>query len=206
MAKLPTIEKIEAAEKALESYKLALGKIAHAWNHMQEQLGMLFCMVSGLDNSMGMGIWHALKSDRSQRDLLEAAIIAAEKDEEWKHDFPKAKKDIEWLLKKVDALADWRNSAIHAPMYSGLELEVRPFTFWGNPNAAKLHGKDLFAHFEWYEHYADAIRLFASEMTLALMGRRRPNSAWMPWPDRPLLPTVGQKSSHPDQSHQPEQE
>jgi hypothetical protein len=65
MAKLPTSEEVEAAEKALEPYKLALGKVAHAWNHMQEQLGRLFCMVSGLDDSMGMSIWHALKSGRN---------------------------------------------------------------------------------------------------------------------------------------------
>ena len=206
MARLPSKDQIEAADRALEPYKLALGKVAHQWNHMQEQLGLLFCMVSGLDNSMGMGIWHALKSDRSQRDLLEAAITAADLDEDWRNDFPKAKADIKWLIEKVSARADHRNNAIHAPIFvlGGGEPEIKPLTMFGNPNAAKLVGKDIFVEFEWYENYFNAITKYAADLTLALMGRRRPNSVWMPWPDRPLLPTVGQKSNHQDQHHQPD--
>lgn len=208
MPRLPTAEEIEAAEKALDPYKLALGKVAHAWNHMQEQMGLLFCVVSGLDNSMGMGIWHALKSDRSQRDLLEAATVAASDDEEWTEDFPNAQEDIKWILKKIQVLADGRNSAIHAPIFShvGEEPEIRPFTFYKNQNAARLLGKDIIAEFEWYESYFNTIKVFAAEMTLALMGRRRPNSAWMPWPDRPPLPTVRQRSSRQGRHHPPPQE
>ena len=208
MARLPTKEEIQAADKALEPYKLALGRVAHQWNHMQERLGLLFCMVAGLDNSMGMGIWHSLKSDRTQRDLLEAATSAADKEEEWRNDFPKAKADIDWILRKVKALADSRNSAIHAPISAviGGEPEIRPFTFFGNPNAAKLVGKDIFVEFEWYGNYFKTITKFAADLSLALMGRRRPNSVWMPWPNRPQLPTVGQKSSHQDRNHPPAQE
>ncbi|MCK1736618.1 hypothetical protein IVA79_22340 [Bradyrhizobium sp. 138] len=197
MAKLPIQEEIEAARALLEPYKLALGKVAHSWNHMQEQLGVLFCMVAGLDNRMGMAIWHALKSDRSQRELLQAAIEAASDDEEWTNDFPKAKEDISWILKKVNKLTDGRNSAIHAPVFSVVvgEPELRPNTILGNPNAAKLRGKDIIAEFEWYEEYFDSIKGFAAGVALALMGRRRPNSVWTQWPDRPRLPTVKQKSA-----------
>lgn len=208
MATLPTQKELDAAEKALDPYKFALGKVAHAWNHMQEQLGLLFCMVTSLDDSMGMGIWHALKSDRSQRDLLRAAIAAVSADEAWNHEFPAAKDDIIWLLNKVDALAEGRNGAIHAPIYSviGGDAELRPYTFHGNPNAAKLVGKDIFTEFDWYERYFNVIKSFAAQMTTALMDRCRPKSAWMPWPDRPQLPTVGQKSSHQDRNHPPAQE
>lgn len=198
MAKLPTREEIEAAEKALKPYHLALGEVAHAWNHMQEQLGRLFCLVSGLDDSMGMRIWHVLKSDRSQRDLLEAATTAAARDDAWRKNFPKAKDDIDWLLKKVNAIADGRNSAVHAPMSAmmGGEAEITPLTWWGNPNAAKLRGKDILAEFEWYEKSADAIKTYAGEIRLALMRGQR-----TPWPGRPLLPTVKRRNGRPDRSH-----
>jgi hypothetical protein len=206
MAKLPNKEEIEAAVTALEPYQLALGKVAHAWNHMQENLGLLFCGISGLDDTMGLGIWHALKSDRSQRDLLEAALLAASADEGFTNDLPKAKEDIEWLLKKVNALADGRNSAIHAPIFSltGGEAEIRPLTIYQNPNAAKLLGKDILTEFEWYEAYFSVIRKFAAAMCIAMAGRRLTEFGSLgPWPDRPLLPTVQQKSSHQDRSRQP---
>jgi hypothetical protein len=196
MAKLPTKEEIEAAQKALEPYLLALGKVAHAWNLMQEQLGVLFCTVSSLETKMGMNIWHALKSDRSQRDLLDAAISAT--DDDWNQEFPKAKDDIMWILKKVGQLSEGRNSAIHAPMFSliGGEPEIRPMTIFQNPHAAKLLDKDLLAEFEWYEKYFDSLRVFAGTAHVALL--MKPAS----WPDRPLLPTVKQKSGRRDHSHQ----
>jgi hypothetical protein len=203
MAKLPTLEEIEAAEAALQPYLLALGKVAHSWNHMQEQLGLLFCIITGLDKTMGMAIWHALKSDRSQRDLIEAAIEAASTDESWASSFPKAKDDIGWILKKVSNLTDGRNSAIPAPVFSlvGGEAELRPNTLLGNPNAAKLRGKDILAEFEWYERYFETIKRFAALVALALMCHRRPDGARKPWPDKPLLPTVKQKSGHQDRNH-----
>lgn len=203
MAKLPTKEQMIAAKAALEPYKLALGSVAHSWNHLQEQLGLLFCMITGLEDTMGMAIWHALKSDRSQRDLIEAAVEAASKDEEWARDFPKAKEDINWILRKVNNLTDGRNSAIHAPVFSyiGGLPDIRPYTLHGNPNAKRLRGKDIFAEFEWYEKYFDTLQLYAGGITIALIDRRRPAGARMPWPDRPLLPTVKQKSGHQDRSH-----
>jgi hypothetical protein len=200
MPRLPTKEEIERADKALEPYKLALGKVAHQWNHMQEQLGLLFCEVSGLDASTGMSIWHALKSDRSQRDLLEAANVAASATEYWITNLPKAKDDIEWLLSKVNALADKRNNAIHAPIFApiGAEPEIKPLTFFGNPNAKKLVGKDIFREFQWYENYFNAVTRFAASITMALGSHQNPVGSPMSWPDRPDLPTVGQKNSRQD--------
>jgi hypothetical protein len=204
-----TKEEIRAFErKALEPYQLALGKVGHAWNHMQEQLGILFCGITGLDDATGLGIWHALKSDRTQRDLLEAAVTAATSDENFTNDFPKAKEDLLWMLKKVNALAEGRNSAIHAPVFGYSEdfgaTEFFALTDYRNPNAAKLGGKDILAEFEWYESYFNAIKMFAGEISLSLSGRRRANSDWLPWPDRPLLPTVRQKSGRQDHSRRPD--
>ena len=68
----------DAAIKAkMEPYVTALGKVAHAWNYLQEALGQLFCAVTGLENDgTGEAIWHSLNSDRAQRDMLRAATLA----------------------------------------------------------------------------------------------------------------------------------
>jgi len=198
MAKLPSEEQLKAAENALTSYHLALGKVAHAWNIMQEQLGMLFCEVAGLDRTMGMGIWHALKSDRTQRDLLEAALTAASRNEEWSRRFPKAKSEIEWILWKIKARAEDRNSAIHAPVsvpFGSTEATVKPLMWNGNPLARNLGDKDILAEFEWYVAYFRAIRMYAGQITHYLCGGAA-------WPDRPTLPTVKQRSGPQDHSHQ----
>lgn len=132
------------------------------------------------------------KAIRTQRDLLQAATIAASEDEIWTGKFPKAKDDIEWLLKKLNALSDNRNSAIHAPMFApfGGLPEIRPLTMFRNPNAAKLVGKDFFIEFEWYEKYFKELTKFAAKIFIALKSNDK-NS----WPDKPLLPTVGQKNT-----------
>ncbi len=201
MARAPTKKESEVGSKALEPYLLALGKVAHSWNHMQEQLGILFCRVAGLDDIMGMAIWHALRSDRSQRDLLQAAIDATEYFSDWTLDFPKAREDISWTLKKVNALGDGRNSAIHAPVLNFTRgvAGLRPFIFTGNPNAEKLQGKDILAEFEWYEAYFTVIMRYAIDIERALLRRRAPDEP-RSWPDRPLLPTVKQKSGRQDRS------
>jgi hypothetical protein len=74
MAKIPSQETIEATENFLDPYFMALGRVAHSWNHLHEELGKLFCAVSGLELGSGMAIWHALKSDRSQREILIASL------------------------------------------------------------------------------------------------------------------------------------
>lgn len=194
MPTLPNKEEIEAAEKALEPYMLRLGRVAHAWNHMHESLGLLFCTICCLPWDIGMAIWHSLKSDRSQRDLLQGAITAADRDEVWKITYPKAKESVDWALQKINGLADRRNSAIHAPIFvpSSGEPELTPLTMFGNPNAAKLYGKDIIQEFEWYEDYANAIKKYIIAIEGSIGGR-----GTLPWPDKPVLPTVGQKSSRP---------
>ena len=50
----------------MEPYVMALGKVAHAWNYLQEALGQLFCAVTGLENdNTGQAIWHSVANDPS---------------------------------------------------------------------------------------------------------------------------------------------
>jgi hypothetical protein len=47
---------VEETKKAFEAYVAAVGKVAHAWNYLHEQLGILFVAVSGLERNVGLSI------------------------------------------------------------------------------------------------------------------------------------------------------
>jgi hypothetical protein len=83
MAILPTTKEIDAASAAFEPYFSAVGKVVHAWNHLHEELGKLFCEVVGISQSMGMAIWHSTANDKAQRVMLEAAIVERTHDDDW---------------------------------------------------------------------------------------------------------------------------
>jgi hypothetical protein len=173
----------DSIEASFTPYVTALGRVAHAWNHLQEHLAQLFCLVSGINDAMGLAIWHALKSDRSQRDILEAAVNVASSDPDWIETTPHAKADLLWLLKKANKVAEQRNNAIHAPCGLSIdegEFEIIPETWYQNPRAGKLRGTDVLREFDWYEKSADTLMQFARAIYTALN-----HGACDPWPERP---------------------
>ena len=193
MAKLPTTEEIDAATAAFDPYYSAVGKVVHAWNHLQDEFAELFCIVSGLNHSVGLAIWHAVQSDRGQREMLRAAVYAACADEEWAKKFPSAKEGIDWLLNEANKVADRRNDAIHAPCSVTIgtgDFEIIPFSFLGNPRAKKLHTKDILAEFSWYARSASVLKQYAVDVEAALSSTRRP------WPDKPRMPILEHRPSH----------
>ena len=118
----------------MEPYIMALGKVAHSWNYLQETLGQLFCAVTGLEqDNTGQAIWHSTPNDRAQREMLRAAIMASTH-KRLTVGLPKAKDDIKWLLDRADSVAEQRNTAIHAPMavsVGGAEIELFPVIYHG---------------------------------------------------------------------------
>lgn len=187
MAKLPSEEELDALDASLQPYFIALGKVAHAWNHLHEELGKVFCSITGLDLSVGMNIWHSIKSDRSQREMLAGAITAVASDEDWVAVRPQAVVGVRWLLKKIDKIASKRNSAIHAPCFPTLgpdHFEIKPLTFFSNRLALRLAGKDILKEFSLYEEAADTLRQHTKVVRYAI-------DAKTAWPDRPPLPDFG---------------
>ncbi|MGX1199324.1 hypothetical protein [Parvibaculum sp. MBR-TMA-1.3b-4.2] len=188
MVKIPQFLK-EEIEATYNEYVNALGRVAHSWNNLQEQLAFLFACVTGMDNSVAYAIWYSTNNDRAQREMLRAAVNA--KSEYWEH--PEyVGEGLTWLINKANSLADQRNDAIHAPcsMAAGYDgLEIAPFYFYGNPRAMKLKDKDVVRHFKWYEAYADTLSEYAKEVSIFMDGR--PGS----WPEKPTMPSLGQKNS-----------
>jgi hypothetical protein len=196
MTKLPTDAQIREVEDVFRPYIFALGQVAHAWNHLQETLASLFCVVAGINQTIGLAIWHSLQSDRAQREMLRAALAVRALDEDWSKKNPDAKASVSFILEEVNKLADRRNDAVHAPCSVGIhegEFEVIPLSFWGNPRARKLKGKAILTEFSWYEACADSLRSYTHAVEAALDGG--------PWPDKPQMPTLELPPSRKGKHH-----
>jgi hypothetical protein len=138
----------EELEAAFAPYINAAGQVVHSWNQLQESLGKLFAAITG-KASMALAIWHTPHSDRTQRDMLTAAINETS-DEKWKGYSHTAKADILALVAVANGVADRRNNAIHAPVSLAIDrrkLVPIPIYFHGNPRALRLKDKDVIMEF-----------------------------------------------------------
>jgi hypothetical protein len=181
---------------AFRPYVTALGQFALAWNDLQESLGALFWTLRSPRPVAGafiyhesLFVWNGVKSDRTQREMLRAAVNHLITD--WER--PELVNDVNWLLDKADCLANWRNDAIHSPLIiftKGLgavgERDVRPASYQFNPRAISLTERaDLLAEFRFCRDYAITLADYAHLIDLALINL----PIERPWPSRPQLPT-----------------
>src|ERR1019366_6955998 len=174
------------------SYINELGELVYAWNALHENLCEVFCAVLSVPFEVSTAIWHSIQSDRAQRNILRAATENAELKP------AAARKSILWLVDQTNKLADKRNDAIHSPYAFVLYIqdppvaELLPFAAMGNPRSRNLASKELLAEFRWYRETATALGGYAIRVRSGLL---RPEE---PWPDRPILPILTQKKTHPD--------
>ena len=176
--------------KNYNSAALALGQLALAWNDLHESLALVFCSIMG-GGYVGpfLGIWHALKVDRAQRDILlgatksRVAPIYQSQTSDWQK---RIMGDVEWLCGQADKLEDARNDALHSPFWAAKETSgkttIVPVTGLGHVRARKFQGKNVLFELRWCRDATTVLRNFAMEIEHALKDYRRP------WPDRPRLP------------------
>jgi len=146
-------------------------------------------MGGGLANQF-LAVWHALKMDRAQRDVLLAAT------QEIPHpDFsPIGAKafheEIKWICGQANSLEDMRNDALHSPLWAykrgELGIIVQPVGGLGHIRARKLASKgDILREFRLCCESARILTAYSQEMQDALGDYRQP------WPERPPLPNRG---------------
>jgi hypothetical protein len=182
-------------------YVTALGQLALAWNDLQESLAGLFwtMMMNGppqagdIVDYRPLRVWHAIRSDRSQKDMLRAVIAADNQIDYWKR--PLFAGDVRWLLGEAENLEYARNDAIHSPLFYidrsiyGLSYpgkKIAPAAWLFNPRAVGLAKRaDLLSEFRYCRDMAITLSDFAREIDSALIHPKRP------WPRRPRLPTRG---------------
>jgi hypothetical protein len=178
---------VSPTDPVFRPYVTALGQLALAWNGLHESLALLYCtiMLSGQKRqpvNQHLAVWHALKSDRAQREILKAAaesnLFGA---------LPiKFEKDVDWIFERANVLEDARNDALHSPLL-GYHVEdqiiIVPSTGLGHVRAQKLAKRDLLAEFRWGRDSALLLARFA----LSVNGGLR--DLELPWPDRPAWPS-----------------
>ena len=179
---------LPVTSRVFDPYTKALGQLALAWNELHETLSVVFCMVmgGGLVNQF-LAIWHEIKVDRAQRDILLAAARAGQMNGS---PFPRLVADLEWIWTKAREVEDARNDALHSPLWGshrgpGASVVV-PMTGLGHVRAKKLGAKDLLSEFRWCRDAAVVLTAFARELDHAMQGYG------LAWPDRPDWPNRGQ--------------
>jgi hypothetical protein len=194
-------------------YVVALGQLALVWNDLQESLGALFWTLMNVPpqagdfvNYLPLRVWGAIKSDRSQWDMLKAAVNYPR--QEWRLT-EKSMTELNWLLERAKSLSDVRNDAIHSPLFAvdkslyggqrkGSE-KVAPAWWLFNPRAGKLaERKSLLAEFRYCRDAAIVLADYAQAIDAALVNK-------LALPDRPLLPNRPPKIDHLNQPRQPPQ-
>ncbi len=190
---------IPYTHKAFRPYVTALGQLTLAWNDLHETLAILFCSVmgGGFVNQF-LAVWHALKSDRSQRDILLAAVTSGLIE----GGPPRLLADVTWICNQANALEDTRNTALHSPLWGSkwLSTTIQPAVGLGHVRAGRLAGKDLLVEFRWCRDAATVLRNFAMEIDVVL-------SRGGPWTNRPTLPNRGhgQAATHHPRTKSPRQ-
>jgi hypothetical protein len=184
---------ISYSNKVFLPYVAALGQLALAWNGFHQTLALLFCSVAREQkpttetstSGQLLAIWHALKSDRAQREILLAAV----QNHIWGASPPKFEEDVKWICDRADSLEDARNDALHSPLWAyermSQETIVMPIIGIGHIRAKKLFDKNLLSEYRWCRDATLVLTRFAGEIDEALSDGMRP------WPDRPRLPIRG---------------
>jgi hypothetical protein len=171
-------------------YATAIGQAAIAWNAFHEALHTMFWDLIGGENFTGIPLysatWYAIRHDRSQREMVKAVAKRAHEI----GDMPDAEYErIEWLMKEADKVAEARDDAVHAPLFSsgrgpGTAPIVSPGSTHGHPRAMNLENRELLADFRWCRDAATTLTVFCLELQMAMGEGSAPGNL----PDIPNLP------------------
>lgn len=174
---------------AFRPYVVALGQLALMWNELHEMLGLLYCSLMGARPEMPvnqhLAVWHALKIDRAQRDIL---LAAAESNTLGAIPITFVE-DIKWLCQRADSIEEARNNAIHSPLlgldYGNNNVIIQPRTSLGHIRARRLAAKaDLLAEFRWCRDASYCLIEYALRMHDSTF-----RDFVTPWPNKPDWPT-----------------
>ena len=183
-------------DKSFRPYVTAIGQAAIAWNGLHEALRELFLVLMGDNDYLGDStVWHSLRSDRSQRQLIIGVVKSRHETGELSDQI---RENIGALLKQCNTVADARDNVIHAPL-SSEKGRIVPDAKHGNPRASNLLNKDLLTEFRWCRDAALVLTDSTYRMVTALTDPSR-----FPWPKTPALPNRGVKKNHQGRHHQPQ--
>jgi hypothetical protein len=192
----------DEAREAFDLYTSAVGRVAYAWNRLQEGMAELFVRVVGGQNadtaeamlrrSLTEAVWHSSFNDRLQRQMLEAAVMASRPDPVWRRLPRGASDDLVWLIRRANHLGDRRDEVVHAPValtakIDGISMEADYLS--AHRRARSLVHKDPLVEFDWLERSVLALTRFAEAAYAAMRSERAA------WPQRPSAPERRQRKT-----------
>jgi hypothetical protein len=148
-----------------------LGRLVQTWGLLQESLVGVFEQATGCPPHVANSMWHSIKSDLVQRDLLLASLRpSVDLIRAWKGDVAKERRvlvfeEYIWAIIEINKLAHTRNDLIHSPFIfywgaSAADMEARVWDQHDNPRATKLKGKELYQLCRWMTATCDDIKRY----------------------------------------------
>jgi hypothetical protein len=173
---------------------MAIGQATIAWNALHETSRDLFAaimdetlQVGDEQNSLCNAAWHAMTSDRFQRNMLMGVAKQAHASGKISSS---AWGSVKWVLDEANKLAQARNDAVHSPLISLISPDVvQADSESGHPGAKRLEQKHLLSDLRWCRDSASVLNRFCRQLTSALVRDLQTTSL----PHRPGLPNRGQK-------------
>lgn len=166
-------------EEDFYPYAKALGELALVWNDLNVTLSSIFWTVTRIPNGLiANAIWNSIKSDRSQRDMIDAIVSLDAAGQIVKGP---VRKELKWILGEITRLEDIRNDALHSPFLKISDGSISAWYHLGNKRAKKLAGKDIILEFNVFYDHAVALRDYA-EAVRECIGREH-----IQLPPRPVL-------------------
>jgi hypothetical protein len=137
-----------------------LGKLIHAWSLLHEWLAGIFQQATECPPHVSNAMWHSLKSDLAQRELLLAALrSSSDLLQSWTDDEKKQQKllvfsEYIWIVQEITKFSHRRNDLIHSPIMFYLASEATEYEaivsdIHGNPRARVLKDKELYQLCRW---------------------------------------------------------
>ena len=167
-------------------YAKALGEAALVWNDFHMVLSSLFGAVTRIPNKIAPdSMWNALKSDRAQREMLEALIDL----NAINYNIPiKLKSEMKWVLKIARGIEDTRNDLLHAPVFKESSNNIFAWHHLGNKRAKKLNEKNLVHEARFFYDTVVVLRDYTEVLIVTFNRQRIPG---VTLPKRPSLPNRG---------------
>jgi hypothetical protein len=201
-SKPPSIEAQKRQRLAIDQRLLnqEIGLCIRSWATLHEMLADMLRFVLKIEYSVSFAMWHSLKSDLSQRELLLAAVKASR--DHLEHmvllsqlptPFPQIAiyDAIILAINKITEHSHRRNDAAHSPIvfsrsfFNDEDYEAEVSRYTQNPRAAKLKDKELFQYFRWSNACAQEFQLHIRALTKCLYDET-------PLPEKLQLPPLSQ--------------
>lgn len=175
---------LDFKSETFQPYAQALGEAAMAWNDFHMVLSYLFGVATRIPNKMAPDVmWNSLKSDRAQREMLEALVGLNVISYNIQR---KLRAEIKWVLEQATKLENLRNNLLHSPVLIDEFEVVFAWHHLGHKRAKQFAGKDVLQEARYFYDTVIVLREYTEKLSDILS-----QAPGVSLPGRPSLPNRG---------------